>query len=108
MSKPEWGLKHNCHNCDKSFYDMHKAPAKCPVCGIAACTKIHTNHTSTLHIHANEDDIIIGKPRQSVTDYSETVLDLDFDDDIGVINEYFEDDLEDVLELPENVIQERI
>ncbi len=33
MVKPEWGMRHVCHNCGGSFYDMNKPQALCPKCG---------------------------------------------------------------------------
>ena len=30
--KPEWGTKHECHNCGAHFYDMRKPDACCPKC----------------------------------------------------------------------------
>jgi len=33
MAKPEWGAKHRCTSCDKSFYDMLRNPIICPSCG---------------------------------------------------------------------------
>lgn len=36
MSKPEWGRKWTCHDCDTRFYDMRRSPAKCPNCGTEA------------------------------------------------------------------------
>ncbi|OJW51007.1 MAG: TIGR02300 family protein [Alphaproteobacteria bacterium 41-28] len=32
MSKPEWGLKRICPNCNTRFYDMHRQPITCPKC----------------------------------------------------------------------------
>ena len=32
MAKPEWGVKRICRECDISFYDMKRTPAKCPKC----------------------------------------------------------------------------
>lgn len=34
MAKPEWGAKHRCTSCDKSFYDMLRNPIICPSCGV--------------------------------------------------------------------------
>ena len=33
MAKPEWGAKHHCTSCGKSFYDMLRKPITCPSCG---------------------------------------------------------------------------
>ncbi len=33
MAKPEWGAKHRCTSCGKSFYDMLRKPITCPSCG---------------------------------------------------------------------------
>jgi len=32
MSKPEWGIKRICQNCNARFYDMHRQPIICPKC----------------------------------------------------------------------------
>ncbi len=32
MSKPEWGLKRICPNCNARFYDMCRHPITCPKC----------------------------------------------------------------------------
>lgn len=32
MSKPEWGLKRICPNCNARFYDMRRQPIVCPKC----------------------------------------------------------------------------
>lgn len=32
MSKPEWGIKRICQNCNARFYDMHRQPIVCPKC----------------------------------------------------------------------------
>lgn len=32
MSKPEWGIKRNCPNCNIRFYDMCRQPIVCPKC----------------------------------------------------------------------------
>lgn len=32
MSKPEWGTKRICPNCNARFYDMHHQPITCPSC----------------------------------------------------------------------------
>lgn len=32
MSKPEWGIKRICPNCNARFYDMHHQPIICPSC----------------------------------------------------------------------------
>lgn len=108
MSKAEWGQKHNCYKCVKPFYDMNQTPAKCPACNTLAKPDHHANHMSTLHLHANEDDIVIGRSSDRRQEILEEKLDLDFDNAIGTdIGEYFEDDLEDVIELPETLHQDR-
>ncbi len=33
MVKPTWGIKRTCQNCAARFYDLNKAPIKCPKCG---------------------------------------------------------------------------
>ena len=33
MVKPTWGIKRNCQSCAARFYDLNKAPIKCPKCG---------------------------------------------------------------------------
>jgi uncharacterized protein (TIGR02300 family) len=32
MSKPEWGIKRICQNCNARFYDMCRQPIVCPKC----------------------------------------------------------------------------
>lgn len=32
MSKPEWGTKRVCQNCNAKFYDLNKSPIHCPKC----------------------------------------------------------------------------
>lgn len=32
MSKPEWGVKRVCFNCNTRFYDLQKHPITCPKC----------------------------------------------------------------------------
>ena len=32
MSKPEWGIKRSCPNCNARFYDMRRQPVICPKC----------------------------------------------------------------------------
>jgi uncharacterized protein (TIGR02300 family) len=32
MSKPEWGCKRICPNCNARFYDMRRQPIVCPKC----------------------------------------------------------------------------
>lgn len=32
MSKPEWGVKRICPNCNARFYDMCRQPIVCPKC----------------------------------------------------------------------------
>ncbi len=32
MSKPKWGLKRACPNCNARFYDMCRQPITCPKC----------------------------------------------------------------------------
>lgn len=34
MAKPEFGLKRSCVACGTKFYDMTRAPAICPKCGV--------------------------------------------------------------------------
>lgn len=111
MSKPEWGQKHNCYNCVKPFYDMNKTPAKCPSCDSLAEERHHTSHLSTLHLHANEDDIVLEQPQKNIHDILEEKLALDFSNDLTIdpeIGEYFEDDLEDVIELSDTLQTDRI
>jgi uncharacterized protein (TIGR02300 family) len=31
--KASWGTKRTCQNCAARFYDLNKAPIKCPKCG---------------------------------------------------------------------------
>ncbi len=33
MVKASWGTKRTCQNCAARFYDLNKAPIKCPKCG---------------------------------------------------------------------------
>ncbi len=33
MVKPTWGIKRTCQSCAARFYDLNKAPIKCPKCG---------------------------------------------------------------------------
>ena len=33
MVKPTWGTKRTCQSCAARFYDLNKAPIKCPKCG---------------------------------------------------------------------------
>ncbi len=33
MVKPEWGTKRICPSCGARYYDLHKQPPICPVCG---------------------------------------------------------------------------
>lgn len=33
MTKPEWGVKRICTNCQSRFYDLNKNPIECPSCG---------------------------------------------------------------------------
>ncbi|MBY0500825.1 MAG: TIGR02300 family protein [Alphaproteobacteria bacterium] len=32
MSKPEWGTKRACPNCNARFYDLRRQPITCPKC----------------------------------------------------------------------------
>lgn len=32
MTKPEWGIKRTCQECDTTFYDLKKDPITCPKC----------------------------------------------------------------------------
>jgi uncharacterized protein (TIGR02300 family) len=33
LVKASWGTKRTCQNCAARFYDLNKAPIKCPKCG---------------------------------------------------------------------------
>lgn len=110
MSNPAWGSKHNCLHCAKPFYDMHKTPATCPTCKKNVETlpaEARSNLLNTEQISTNDNQINVGK--SSEVTLEEIDVDLDFSDDIGLdLNEYFEDDIDEIIDIPENPYQERI
>tara|TARA_B100000035_G_scaffold119693_1_gene101510 strand:+ start:1427 stop:1801 length:375 start_codon:yes stop_codon:yes gene_type:complete len=94
MSKPEWGKKIICPECETKFYDLNrKYPLPCPNCGhsieqeiipiaSSAAKKVYEDDLET-----TVDDNLIG------SDASESMLEDDTDEDIAM------DDDEDTISL---------
>ena len=85
MTKPQWGTKHLCQNCDARFYDMKKVPPVCPKCGTTAETENKTKarklapvveeppKAKKAPVNSDDDD--------DLDDDSDLDVDLDDDDD---------------------------
>ena len=113
MSKPEWGQKHSCQKCVKPFYDMNKPIAKCPIC------KQETHDLSfedkadmieTVQPNTNDNNIQVGQISDEIPEFdAEEALGLDFEAEVGLeIEEYFEEDFDEVVDLAQNPYQDRI
>ena len=88
MSKPEWGKKIVCPECETKFYDLNrKYPLPCPNCGhsieneIIPVTSSAAKKVYEDDLESNVDDNLIG------SDASESMLDDDADADIAMDDE---------------------
>jgi len=96
MSKPEWGKKIICPECETKFYDLNrKYPLPCPNCGSSIEQEIMPITSSAAKkvyeddLESAVDDNLIG------SDASESMLEDDADADIAM------DDEEDTISLDE-------
>ncbi len=88
MSKPEWGKKIACPECETKFYDLNrKYPLHCPNCGYSIENEIIPVTSSAAKkvyeddLESNVDDNLIG------SDASESMLEDDADADIAMDDE---------------------
>ena len=98
MSKPEWGKKIVCPECETKFYDLNrKYPLPCPNCGhsieneIIPITSSAAKKVYEDDLETTVDDNLIG------SDASESMLDADADADADA--EIAMDDEEDTISL---------
>ena len=96
MSKPEWGKKIVCPECETKFYDLNrKYPLPCPNCGHSIENEIFPVTSSAAKkvyeddLESTVDDNLIG------SDASESMLDDDADADAEIAM----DDEEDTISL---------
>ena len=94
MSKPEWGKKIICPECETKFYDLNrKYPLPCPNCGFSIEQEtIPVTSSAAKKVYEDDlesavDDNLIG------SDASESMLEDDADADIAM------DDEEDTISL---------
>ena len=88
MSKPEWGKKIVCPECETKFYDLNrKYPLPCPNCGhsieneIIPVTSSAAKKVYEDDLESTVDDNLIG------SDASESMLEDDADADIAMDDE---------------------
>ena len=120
MSKPQWGKKIVCPECNTKFYDLNKKyPVECPGCGVfialnemlqygSDAKKVHEDN-----LDAEESGNLVGSDAtESMTDDDmladeatninddETISLNDADDDLGVIDQDEEDlNIEDTVDV---------
>ena len=101
MSKPEWGKKIVCPECETKFYDLNrKYPLPCPNCGhsieneIIPVTSSAAKKVYEDDLESTVDDNLIG------SDASESMLEDDADAEIAM------DDEEDTISLDDADVNE--
>ena len=94
MSKPEWGKKITCEECETKFYDLNrKYPIPCPNCGHVTQQEVMPVTSSAAKkvyeddLESTVDDNLIG------SDASESMLEDDTDAEIAM------DDADDTISL---------
>ena len=94
MSKPEWGKKIVCPECETKFYDLNrKYPLPCPNCGHSIENEI-IPVTSSAAKKVYEDDLETAVDNNLIgSDASESMLEDDTDEEIAM------DDEEDTISL---------
>ena len=94
MSKPEWGKKIICDQCETKFYDLNrKYPLPCPNCGHVIQNEI-IPITSSAAKKVYEDDLETAVDNNLIgSDASESMLEDDADAEIAM------DDEEDTISL---------
>ena len=111
MSKPQWGKKIVCPECNTKFYDLNKKyPVECPGCGVfialnemlqygSDAKKVHEDNLDAEEsgnlvgddaTESMTDDEILEDESVSINDDETISLD-DADDDLGVIDQDEED-----------------
>ena len=120
MSKPEWGKKIVCPECNSKFYDLNKKyPVECPGCGVyidlnemlqygSDAKKVHEDNLDAEEIgnlvgddatESMTDVDILDDESESISD-DETISLNDADDDLGVIDQDEEDlNIEDTVDV---------
>ena len=83
MTKPQWGTKHLCQNCDARFYDMKKVPPVCPKCGTTAETENKTKARKLAPVVEEAPKVAKKTPSDPEVDDldDDSDLDVDLDDD---------------------------
>ena len=102
MGRPELGAKRTCTGCNERFYDLHRAPAVCPKCGVQQApekprvylkpaTSWRSSRQPPVPVAAVDDDRAAEVPVEEKDD-DEDVPELDADADAEV--ESVEEDVE--------------
>ncbi|MDR3325976.1 MAG: TIGR02300 family protein [Rhodospirillaceae bacterium] len=97
MSKPEWGTKRICQNCNTRFYDFARSPIHCPKCKTIVDPKIQSRTWRP-----------IAKRKATFVENDTIIYDIDkvIEKDISMIDDERDDDenslIEDTSDLEEN------
>jgi uncharacterized protein (TIGR02300 family) len=88
MSKPEWGKKIVCPECETKFYDLNrKYPLPCPKCGYSIVNEV-IPITSSAAKKVYEDDLETAVDNNLIgSDASESMLEDDADSEIAMDDE---------------------